>query len=69
MTSTQKVSCKNCRKSFTARTADIARGWGKFCSKHCAKVKRNAKRSEFDFDEQWRRDMDSATTSHGQWED
>lgn len=26
---------KKCRKTFQARTADVARGWGKFCSKSC----------------------------------
>ncbi len=26
---------KNCRREFQARTADVARGWGKFCSKSC----------------------------------
>jgi hypothetical protein len=26
---------KRCGKSFTARAADVARGWGRFCSKSC----------------------------------
>lgn len=30
---TQK--CKWCRDPFTARVADVKRGWAKFCSKSC----------------------------------
>lgn len=32
-----KVVCKNksCEEVFTARQADINRGWGKYCSKSC----------------------------------
>lgn len=34
---TVERSCQNrrCRKKFTARSADVARGWAKFCSKSC----------------------------------
>ncbi len=37
MTSMTTVKCgnKKCRKEFQARTADVKRGWGKFCSKSC----------------------------------
>ncbi len=28
-------SCKWCKTSFYARTADVNRGWAKFCSKSC----------------------------------
>lgn len=27
--------CKCCNKDFQARAADVARGWGLFCSKSC----------------------------------
>lgn len=27
--------CKNCRGKFTARKADVDRGWALFCSKSC----------------------------------
>lgn len=27
--------CKNCGDPFMARTADVNRGWAKFCSKSC----------------------------------
>lgn len=29
------VICGKCKKPFEARTADVKRGWGKFCSKSC----------------------------------
>lgn len=32
------VACKCCRKKFEARTADVKRGWGKFCSKRCKAI-------------------------------
>ena len=35
MPSMQTVKCKKCKRPFEARTADINRGWGKFCSKSC----------------------------------
>jgi hypothetical protein len=28
-------NCKNCKQPFLARTADVNRGWAKFCSKSC----------------------------------
>lgn len=30
-----KVRCATCCKAFLTRTADVDRGWGKFCSKSC----------------------------------
>ena len=30
-----EVKCKSCKQPFMARTADVKRGWGKFCSKSC----------------------------------
>jgi hypothetical protein len=37
MASMVEVICgnKSCRKKFQARTADVKRGWGKFCCKSC----------------------------------
>lgn len=37
MASMTTVTCgnKKCRKEFQARTADVKRGWGRFCSKSC----------------------------------
>lgn len=39
MASMQTVKCKRCKQSFEARTADVKRGWGKFCSKSCKAIK------------------------------
>ena len=35
MPSMTTVKCKKCKNEFEARTADVKRGWGKFCSKSC----------------------------------
>lgn len=35
----RKCKNKQCGKLFKARAADVARGWGKFCSKSCKAVK------------------------------
>jgi len=29
---------KNCKKEFTARSADVKRGWAKYCSKSCKAI-------------------------------
>lgn len=33
------VNCKCCGNRFEARTADVNRGWGRFCSKSCKAIK------------------------------
>jgi len=35
MAATVIVKCKNCKTPFEARTADVSRGWGLYCSKAC----------------------------------
>jgi len=35
------VKCQCCKTSFEARTADVNRGWGKFCSKACKATKQS----------------------------
>lgn len=35
MATTDTYICLNCRKDFTARTADRRRGWARFCCKSC----------------------------------
>lgn len=35
---TERV-CECCKRTFTARTADVARGWARFCSKRCKAIK------------------------------
>lgn len=44
-----EVKCKNksCGKTFTARAADIARGWGKFCSKSCKAVRQEQRTGQY----------------------
>src|SRR5690606_31586881 len=32
------IACAVCRKEFKARARDVAKGWGKHCSKSCANV-------------------------------
>lgn len=36
--------CPVCGGAFTARVADVARGWGVFCSKRCKAVKQTRER-------------------------
>jgi hypothetical protein len=31
-------TCRNCRCKFMARSADVKRGWAKFCSKSCKAI-------------------------------
>lgn len=40
MASTTKRICSNnsCKKEFEARTADVKRGWAKFCCKSCKAI-------------------------------
>lgn len=38
MASTSVYKCTRCNEPFTARTADRARGWARFCSKSCKAV-------------------------------
>lgn len=45
---TQK--CKCCKQSFEARTADVKRGWGIYCSKRCKAIvqeKKNGQHSAY----------------------
>lgn len=32
-------TCQRCKLDFTARAADRARGWARFCSKSCKAIK------------------------------
>lgn len=38
---------KRCSVKFLARKADIARGWGKFCSKTCKAVVQEARTGQY----------------------
>lgn len=39
----------HCGKKFSARTADVARGWARCCSKACAAIARERKLDRFGF--------------------
>ena len=39
----------HCGTIYRARQADLNRGWGKSCSKHCAAVKRTCRESSGNF--------------------
>lgn len=41
------VNCQSCRKTFKARAADVARGWGKFCSKSCKAIKQEQRTGQY----------------------
>lgn len=47
MASMVDVKCKQCKNTFQARTADVKRGWGKFCSKKCKARKQEAKTGQY----------------------
>ncbi len=36
---TVQRKCKCCGDTFTAREADVKRGWAKFCSKSCKAIR------------------------------
>lgn len=40
--------CDICKNIYTAKTADINRGWGLTCSKSCAAKKREKNRENYD---------------------
>ena len=42
--SIETVRCENCKETMTVRTADIKRGWGRFCSKSCKAKKQTRSR-------------------------
>jgi len=43
MAATVEKKCKVCGVKFTARVADVKRGWAKCCSKSCAALLSNRK--------------------------
>ena len=59
---TVERKCKNCKESFTARTADVKRGWAKFCCKSC--------KAKWQTRKQWRgvENIISQPEFTGQWE-
>lgn len=47
MASTARYKCLRCNDMFTARTADRARGWARFCSKSCKAVKQEQRTGQY----------------------
>ena len=45
--STESYKCKNCGDPFTARIADRARGWARFCSKSCKAIKQEQRTGQY----------------------
>lgn len=39
--------CECCRTPFTARAADVKRGWAKYCSKRCKAIKQEARTGQY----------------------
>ena len=39
--------CLCCKKDFTARTADRARGWARFCNKSCKAKKQEQRTGQY----------------------
>jgi hypothetical protein len=67
----------HCGKKFTARKADVDRGWAKCCSKSCAATKSNRETGKFDRhrrrtetqsldDFEWGHPLASGYEGHGQ---
>lgn len=42
-----KCANKSCGVKFMARTADRARGWGRFCSKSCKAIKQDRRTGQY----------------------
>lgn len=47
MTSKAQYKCLHCGDPFTARTADRARGWARYCSKSCKARKQEARTGQY----------------------
>lgn len=49
MASMTERKCKNssCQKLFQARTADVKRGWAKFCSKSCKAIEQEGRTGQY----------------------
>ena len=58
MASMTEVKCANreCGAMFLARTADVKRGWGKFCSKSCKAKKQGRLLASKETQKMWRED-------------
>jgi endogenous inhibitor of DNA gyrase (YacG/DUF329 family) len=41
------VNCKWCKNNFQARSADVKRGWGIFCSKQCKAMEQESRTGQY----------------------
>ena len=41
------VNCKWCKNNFQARSADVKRGWGVFCSKQCKAMEQEKRTGQY----------------------
>lgn len=39
--------CEGCGQPFTARVADRARGWGRYCSKRCKAIEQEKRTGQY----------------------
>ncbi len=71
MASTVERTCPVCKSPFTARAADVKRGWGKFCSKSCKAIKQERRTGQHAAyrDRQSRRDDDWGGNRGGEFSD
>lgn len=37
-------TCECCKRPFAAKSADVARGWARFCSKRCKAIRQTQER-------------------------
>lgn len=42
-----ECTCKTCKVKFMARSADVKRGWAKFCSKSCKAKKQESRTGQY----------------------
>ena len=47
MAATVERKCQCCGATMTVRAADVARGWGKFCSKRCKAIKQEQSTGQY----------------------
>lgn len=75
MASMTERKCQCCNIKFMARTADVKRGWAKFCSKSCKAVKQEARTGQYraykertsDDSDHWGHIFASGDEGHGQY--
>lgn len=67
MTATVVVKCARCKQPFTARVADRARGWGRFCSKSCKAIRQTQRTGYAGPGSERQMSIGDLQNGHGQW--